>query len=387
MFDTELFIALLIGVLSGIFAKSLLIGLSTTILFLTNPYSLNSIPPYSGYVIILVLILLIVLSYKRGLWDSAAEVILWPGKYYLTPILSVVTLATILFSFNFKIVYNPFYPVGVAINTVLSSKQANSLPKAIIFSAISSLGQIGSITLLFYTSYAPLPPLSCNGIHIGELVGFEAETSTTRSIIKNRNWKDRILACTIKSRAVLSTGKRSVIWLYSSDPRRQILGIVKRIPEKNRVLVVDLDSITPCKELGGVTTRCLGDLMEPELTAKLYALYDDIEQYTRVIIMSCRFKPRSLARAASLLATRTTVLVSLCIPEEDTLIPSAGPEGGGTILSSLGDPLLERSILGKILEYDTFRMSQLLHRENLALAYPYCGNRWALIRLLRILSS
>ncbi len=372
-------LGLLVGVALGAYSRSLLVGYSASSLFLFNPGSPGDIPAYSGYVILLTLAVMGLLSYKRGPSDSAIEALLWRRPVRATPVLAAASLLSIYYFLDFKFIYNSLYLVNAGLAAVIASRNSETLGKALASSLAASLGPIGLLCLSLYLAYMPLPPLMCGGLALpGRLVAYEEETSSTRLLTGGRRWRDRGLACSKPSIPVLNLGRRAIVWAYSIDPKGTALMLSKSLASRERTLFLDLDSISPCEGPSGrVETVCLGDYPLVEVKAYLSSLAETAKQYHIVAVSSCRVRPRDIARELALIASHTTVVASLCLPEEDALIASSGPEGGGTLFSMLGDPLLTRTVLGKILGDNNEKIYYLFRKYKIYLFYPYCERRWA----------
>ena len=372
-------LGLLAGIAMGSYTRSLLVGYSASSLFLFNPSSPGEIPAYSGYVIILTLAVMGLLSYKRGPSDSAIEALFWRRPMRATPVLAVATLLSVYYFLEFKFIYNSLYLVDVGLATVIASKNSETLGKAFTSSLVASLGPMGLLSLSLYLAYMPLPPLECSGLALpGRLVAYEEETSSTRLLTGGHRWRNRGLACSRPSTPVLNLGRRAVVWAYSTDPKGMALMLSRHLASRGRTLFLDLDSISPCEgPSGSAEAVCLGDYPLVEVKAYLSSLAETAKQYRIVAVSSCRVRPRDIARELALIASNTTVVASLCLPEEDALIASSGPEGGGTLFSMLGDPLLTRTVLGKIFADNTEKIYYLFRKYKVYLFYPYCERRWA----------
>ncbi|MCE4620729.1 MAG: hypothetical protein F7C33_06895 [Desulfurococcales archaeon] len=372
-------LGLLVGVALGAYTRSLVVGYSASSLFLFNPGSPREIPAYSGYVILLTLALMGLLSYKRGPSDSVVEALLWHRPVRATPVLAAASLLSIYYFLGFKFIYNSLYLVNAGLAAVIASRNSETLWKALSSSIVASLGPVGLLSLSLYLAYMPLPPLRCGGLALpGRLVAYEEETSSTRLLTGGRRWRDRGLACSKPSTPILNLGRRAVVWAYSTDPKGTALILSKSLASKGRALFLDLDSISPCKGPSGrVEAVCLGDYPLVEVKAYLSSLAETAKQYQIVAVSSCRVRPRDIARELALIASNTTVVASLCLPEEDALIASSGPEGGGTLFSMLGDPLLTRTVLGKMFDNNSEKIYYLFRKYRVYLFYPYCERRWA----------
>ena len=388
-----LLVAMLISTSLGIYTKSPLMGL-LAILYL-RPEGLEGMLQYQWYAVtIFTIAVLLVTSYLRGPWDSVLEVFTRGERYYITPILASITFGLILAKVKGH-VPDINYWVYVIGNGLLLSRLAVNPLIAFVGGAIAATGSLGAIAIGLYASYTPLPAIECEGLVVGKLVGYEADTSITRSLlsISSKRWRSRIMACSYGTNARVKTGERSVLWVYNSNP----LPVAKHIARLNktankRIIQLELDPPGEIEDPAKIFETLegprdallkLGSLDETMIEAILSALPDVLKGGEIVVVNSCRYRPRELQRYISRIAKKAMVIAAFCTVEPDQLMPASGSEGASIVLGSLGDPLLAASILSKLFPEYWKSLDQLLkHYSNLSLVYPYCNGGWALVELV-----
>lgn len=370
----------------GVYARSIMVGLLAVT-------SLSPVSPGHQWTAVLLGVggLLAAYSYLQGPHDAALEALSYPVKPRFTPLLAAVTLAYAYWVAGVGFAGGPTYWACTLLGGALLAKLARTVKSALAGAVLASLGALGALTISLYASLSPLPPAGCGGRRLGSLVGYEADTSTTRSIAgRGRRWRGTVLACAT-GEASFQLGERATVWVYSNHPLELAVTLAGKLYPARRMVIVDVDSpgeamITQAVEAlrsSGPRVRVnlgsLDALMREGVLASLPGLLGGDEV---VVVASCLNQPRDLSRLLEASARRAPLIAGFCRVSEGVLAPFKGPEGTLIVLGYVGDPLEASTVLGRLFGDSWRGIHQYLRRgAGRVLVHEYCGRGWAMVEL------
>jgi len=384
-------IVLALSVAIGLYSRSLIVGLLTLTYLAPNTGDL--LLKYQWYAMLGFTILVLgVYAYLRGPHDSTLEVLGFPNKPKITPILATTTLGYLYWLLGLSLTQDPSYWAYILLGALLISKISESPTSAIAGSIIASTGNIGALALSIYASFAPLPALKCSGASIGRLLGYEADTSTTRTLAgRIKRWKTTAFACA-NGEAIVRVSDTPFVWLYSIDPLKLARKLSSKLgPDGSRRIIIDLDTpgeteLSQIMELLKNNRKSievqLGSLEDPVKEGVLAALPETLRERDVVVISSCRHEPKGLVKYLETIAEKAIVIAGFCKTSESHLAPIKKPGNTVVIIGDLGDPLEASTILGKMFGEAWRGLYTLIHyNHRYILAYEYCNGGWALVEL------
>ncbi|MCS7106805.1 MAG: hypothetical protein NZ902_01685 [Acidilobaceae archaeon] len=101
----------------------------------------------------------------------------------------------------------------------LSAMVSRNVAESLLLGGLSGLGPIGLTITAIVASFRPLPPIKCEGIEVGRLLGYSSYSSVNRSMMRTKGdeWRQEILACSRGGRAVIALQEPWVLWIYGRD--------------------------------------------------------------------------------------------------------------------------------------------------------------------------
>ena len=332
------------------------------------------IPPAAGAIVGLALLL------RRGWVDSVVE--LARGVFRPTPA-SMALASSILYMKLIDYYSWHGYVVHIAGATgagLLYTRLSRSLYESILAGAVLGLGPLGSLLALAPQAFRPLPPLSCEGIPVGRLVGYTARSSPTRLIVSAG---EEGIACSTGV-GVMEAGYPVVIWLYSDDPLRTSSKMVR-----GPALIVDLVEPGPDAAgieeeastasytvgQGGVGRIRLGSIEPLESRiAVASGILGSMELDAWVVIVGSRSMGGELVKLATSLKGLKRVIIAVDGLVSRSLAPAPPGYSSGLIVSRLSDPGDQEAVARSLLGGGVGVLRRLMDM-GVSLGYPYCGGR------------
>ncbi len=332
------------------------------------------IPPAAGGFVGLALLL------RRGWADSIIE--LAGGAFRPTP--ASMALASSVLYMKLVDYYSwhgyVIHVAGAAGAGVLYTRLSRSLYESILVGAVLGLGPLGSLIALAPQAFRPLPPLECEGIPIGRLVGYTARSSPTRLIVSAG---EEGIACSTGV-GVLEVSYPTVIWLYSADPLRDSTKVAR-----GPALIVDLIEPGPdatgveeeastasyTVKQGGVGRIRLGSIEPLESRiAVASGILSSMKLDAWVVIAGSRSMGPELIKLATSLRNIKRVIIAVDGLVSRSLAPAPPGYSSGLIVSRLSDPGDQETVARSLLGGGVGVVRRLMDM-GVSLGYPYCGGR------------
>ncbi|MCX8196305.1 MAG: hypothetical protein N3F67_04430 [Acidilobaceae archaeon] len=245
------------------------------------------------------------------------------------------------------------------LSALLSSIMARGVAEALVLGAVSGLGPLGLTLVLLYSSFRPLPTRKCAGVDVGELVGYRSHACVNRSMFSTKDdaWRQEVMACSQRGRALLELQEPWILWVYGKSSRSVAEAIARRLGGFKIVSERD-SSLKPralrLAELQAEASSVDGDVwldlpgdLQPE---EIQALAFDVARRARRVIVTV---PE--------------------VPWKEGLMPRGPARGVGVILAGLEDPAqAERA--AQVLLPGSEGAREKMVEGSLLFGFPGCGS-------------
>lgn len=293
-----------------------------------------------------------ILLFSRRVSESSLDFARGPSSWSPTALASAaLSLWLVTSSYDFPCEVSVLLVSLVLPSAVLSSLVSRNVGESLLLGALSGLGPVGLTLTAIIASFRPLPPLRCEGIDVGELLGYTHYSSVNRSMTRagGEEWRQEIIACSQRGRAIVALQEPWLLWIYGRDSDR----VAERLTKK----------LGGFRKVGGESSGSKA-LRFPELYADISALGDQSVWLDLRLSGLREEEVEALAFEAARRARRVVVTLSE-VPWKDASLSPKGPaRSAGLIFAGLED-------LGQV-----ERVAQALSpnseglRENLAKGYP-----------------
>ncbi|MEM0497323.1 MAG: hypothetical protein QXR22_03895 [Acidilobaceae archaeon] len=346
-----------------------------------------------------------IIIYRGKFGEPLTDILKGPTRWSptvlaLTALILYIIDAIILGRFQcpLRILYYSTSLISSIIGASISTKPYESIGLGLI----SGLGPVGLTITLAYASFKPLDPPKCNGLDIGELVGFSSFSSVTRALLRTRvgDWRQKIIVCSAYSKAVLELEEPWILWVYGRRSRIVSESIARRL---DGALIINLgapkaaiedieDRIRSILEeirSGNIAEVSVGGLEPVEVRVALtLSIYDYIERLgiENIVIdlEGVNIDTNNIFRLVFEAVRRAKrVIVSLPdIPWTEPRISPRGPaKSSGFIIAGLADPKQADSLANALAPSNAEDLRDIMIKGSTLVGFPGCDNRLIVFNL------
>ncbi|MEM1846618.1 MAG: hypothetical protein QW065_03245 [Acidilobaceae archaeon] len=284
------------------------------------------------------------------------------------------------------------YAVSSLVSALISSASSRSLQESLVLGTLSALGPLGLAVVSVWFSLRPIPPSSCEGVVVGELVALEANVSSARGAIAYSKRSDRVFACSERAEAVLKLMEPWILWGYGELARKAVLKrvlsessvylnlcrgefklseveeeIERALSQKAKRLSLELGSISP------IEVRVAYALsLAKSLAGKGF-------EAVAVDVSECSIPEEELGRIASEAPrfAKKVVVFSSGLPWGTRKIaPKGSAASSGFIAGGFRDPAEARSIAELVAPEAVGELTRLLLEGRIGVGYPGCRDEF-----------
>lgn len=174
----------------------------------------------------------LILLFSRRIGESSLDFARGPSSWSPTALAAAAPslwLVTSLFEFPCEVLF--LLIASSLLSAVVSSLISRNVAESLLLGALSGLGPVGLTVSAIIASFRPLPPLRCEGLDIGELLGYTHFSSVNRSMTRRggEDWRQEVIACSQRGRAVLALQEPWILWIYGRDSEAVAERLTRRL--------------------------------------------------------------------------------------------------------------------------------------------------------------
>lgn len=289
------------------------------------------------------------------------------------------------------------YALTSILAALVASVTSSSLPESLALGFLAGLGPFGLASTLAYATFKPLKPPVCDGLEVGNLLGFATTTSPTRALIQARTGpRGAIIACSQHSKAILSVEEPWIIWVYGLESRSLAYRIAERMgggvalrlgapgPGIADVEVRAREAVEKARS-GGLGEVNLGGVEPLELRLAVAPTVAELASTTKTLVVDVDIplSQDSLLKLAYEISRRhpRTIMVLQEIPWREAMIaPRGAARSSAFIITRLGDPVQAEAIARALLPRQAEGLRDLMLKGEVLVAYPGCNGNLVVLQ-------
>ncbi|MFZ8795350.1 MAG: hypothetical protein ACO2O2_15930 [Acidilobaceae archaeon] len=353
----------------------------------------------SSIALVLVLLGLLVLARtaRGGMFEPVFDLLARPRVSPTALSASAVALYTswALVGSRIPCELSTLYVVPAVAGALIASTASYSLIESLLLGLIAGLGPLG---LAFTASYASLKPLRlepCEGVIVGELLGFTEVASRPRALLPvTGEPRGSMVVCSQKSKAVLELEEPWIAWVYGVESRRvaevialnQGGGVVLSLEDPGPSITEIEGALREAlgQSLGGIARVGLGGIEPYEARIALLPSIAEILRPARTLVLEAVAVDRDQMLRLAFETSRKHPRLVIALPEipwaGEMLAPRGPAKTAALIVTRLTDPQQAENIARTLTPRQATHVKEALLKGSMAIAHPGCKGKTIIFR-------